>query len=164
MREEDSGLDGGPITGKACQGPLGTLVLINALSDGASTARRPEQEEERGKERLQITMNMRLSERKSPLYRSFFPPTLRLRLPPSVFEVSPPSPRLAPPTMRAHELLINPGDRKYIMVLCCALTCLFCEGPVLLPEGSAFACRSVNIILNVKIEGDSEDRLPSSHR
>lgn len=49
MREEDSGLDGGPITGKACQGPLGTLVLINALSDGASIARRPEQEKREGK-------------------------------------------------------------------------------------------------------------------
>lgn len=44
MREDDSGLDAGPITGKACQGPLGTLALINALSDGASTAQRPEQE------------------------------------------------------------------------------------------------------------------------
>lgn len=108
-------------------------------------------------------MNMRLSEG-NHLYTGLFFPTLRLRLPPSVFEVSPTSPRLSPPTMRAHELLINLGDRKYIMALCCALTCLFCEGPLLLPEGSAFACRSVNIILNVKIEGDSEDHLPSSHQ
>lgn len=74
-----------------------------------------------------------------------------LWLPPSGFEVSPPSPRLAPPTTVAHELLINLGDRKYITVLRCALTCLFCEGSLLLPKGSAFACRSVNIILNVKI-------------
>lgn len=44
MREEDSGPDGGPIMGKGCQGPLGTLVLINALSDGTRTAQRPEQE------------------------------------------------------------------------------------------------------------------------
>lgn len=60
MREEDSGLDCGPITGEACQGPLGTRVLINALSDGVSTARRPGQRN-KGAERLPGTMNIRHS-------------------------------------------------------------------------------------------------------
>lgn len=144
MREEDSGLGCGPITGEACQGPLGTRVLINALSDGASTARRPGQRN-KGEERLPGTMNTRhsLVVTENHLHTHlffFFFPTLWLRLPPSVFEVSPPSPpRLAPPTIVGHELLINLGDRKDITVLCCALTCLFCEGSLLLPKGSAFA-------------------------
>lgn len=60
MREEDSGLGCGPITGEACQGPLGTRVLINALSDGASTTRRPGQRN-KGEERLPRTMNIRHS-------------------------------------------------------------------------------------------------------
>lgn len=60
MREEDSGLDCSPITGEACQGPLGTRVLINALSDGVSTARRPEQGKE-GEERLPRAASVRHS-------------------------------------------------------------------------------------------------------
>lgn len=60
MREEDSGLDCSPITGEACQGPLGTRVLINALSDVVGTARRPEQSKE-GEERLPRTMSVRHS-------------------------------------------------------------------------------------------------------
>lgn len=156
MREEDSGLDCSPITGGgACQGPLGARALINALSDGVSNARRPEQGK-RGEGK--VTDNHEYAPRfgfegNHLCTGLFFPPSLRLRFPPSVFEVSPPSPRLAPPTIEAHELLINLGDRKYIMALCCALTCLFCDGSALLPKGSAFECRSVNIILNIKIGG-----------
>lgn len=146
MREEDSGLDCSPITAEACQGPLGTWVLINALSESKTGA------EKRGEERLSRTMSIShsLAVTEITFIRSFFS-TLRLRLPPSVFEVSPPSPRLAPPTIVGHELLINLGDRKDITALCCALTYLFCEGSALLPKGSAFAYGSVNIILNINI-------------
>lgn len=141
MREEDSGLDCGPITSEACQGPLGTRVLINALSDGVSTTRRPEQRKE-GEERLPRTMNIRHSlvvmenHLHTRLFFFFFiiPHCgsdfllLFLRCPH-------PPPRLAPPTIVGHELLINLGDRKDITVLCCALTCLFCKGSLLLPKG-----------------------------
>lgn len=57
MREEDSDLDCGPIKGEACQGPLGTQLLTNVLSDGVSTARRPEQRKE-GEEGLPRTMDI----------------------------------------------------------------------------------------------------------
>lgn len=40
-----------PIMGAACQEPLGTCFLINALSDGVSTTQRPAQGK-RGKKRL----------------------------------------------------------------------------------------------------------------
>lgn len=58
MREEDSGPDCSPIMGEACQGPLGTRVLINALSDGVSTALRHEWREERETKGFPITSNM----------------------------------------------------------------------------------------------------------
>lgn len=153
MREEGSGLDHGPITGEACQGPLGTRVLINALSELGTETRA----EKRG--RGKVTENHEYPPQFGCdgthihiFFFFFFICTMWLRLPPSVFEVSPPSPRLAPPTIAGHELLINLGDRKDITALCCALTCLFCEGSVLLPKRSAFAYESVNIILNIKIE------------
>lgn len=141
--------------GAACQEPLGTCFLINALSDGVSTTQRPVQAK-RGKERLsprcrtpdlvpacwlRTSRNLvhpvpEMWEGASKGYFSLACSGFRLWFPLPVFEgflfserisgCPPPTfPRLAPPAIVTHELLINLGNRKDITVVCFDLPLLW---------------------------------------